>query len=65
MRTFLKQYGMCMFVLVLMSILIAFASPLGTIIKNTVNTQIKNVKEIEEDAIANTQTYTIVFDGIC
>ena len=54
MRTFLEQYGVGLFVLICISILIPFASPLG----NT----IKNVENIENDALTDTKTYTIIFN---
>lgn len=46
MKAFLEQYGTGLFVLVLMSILIAFALPVGTIIKNATNKQVENVDVI-------------------
>ena len=46
MRSFLEQYGTAIFTLVLIVILIAFAGPVGNIIKTNVNTQIQKVNEI-------------------
>lgn len=37
MRAFLEQSGVGIFVLVLMSILLAFAAPIGSTIKNATN----------------------------
>lgn len=48
--------------MICISILIPFASPLGNTIKNAVNAQIKNVENIENDALTDTKTYTIIFN---
>ena len=53
MRSFLEQYGTAIFTLVLMAILIAFAGPVGTMIKTNVNTQIQNVNEIGSERVRN------------
>ena len=65
MKGFLEQYGVGIFVLVLISILIAFASPIGKTIKNDITTKVNNLEEItdEETEIAKGNYYTIVFDG--
>lgn len=49
MRAFLEQYGVGIFVLVLMSILLAFAAPIGSTIKNATNEQIKNVENLTQN----------------
>lgn len=46
MRSFLETYGIAIFTLVLMAILIAFASPIGKIIKTATNTKIRSVDKI-------------------
>ena len=51
MSAFLEQYGVAIFVLVIIAILVAFASPVGKIIKTAINTQIKNVDRIGNDAV--------------
>ena len=51
MRSFLEQYGTAIFTLVIISILITFAGPVGTMIKRNVNTQIQNVNEIGSETI--------------
>lgn len=51
MRSFLEQYGTAIFTLVLVTILIAFASPMGKTIKSAINTQIKNVDDIGSEEI--------------
>ena len=53
MSAFLEQYGVAIFVLVLIAILVAFATPVGTIIRTAINTQIRNVDSIGTDAISN------------
>ena len=65
MKGFLEQYGIGIFVLVLMSILIAFASPIGKTIKNDITAKVNNIEEITDDEteIAKGNYYTIVFDG--
>ena len=65
MRTFLEQYGVGLFVLVLISILIAFAEPLGHAIKNDITAKVENIEKItnDETEIAKGNCYTIVFDG--
>lgn len=65
MKGFLEQYGIAIFVLILMSILIAFASPIGKTIKNDITTKVNNIEEITDDEteIAKGNYYTIVFDG--
>lgn len=54
MRTFLETYGVAIFTLVLMAILIAFATPLGKIIKNVTNNQVANVDRIGTQEIEKT-----------
>ena len=65
MKGFLEQYGVGIFVLVLTSILIAFASPIGKTIKNDITKKVNNIEEITDDEIeiAKGNYYTIVFDG--
>ena len=65
MKGFLEQYGVGIFVLVLTSILIAFASPIGKTIKNDITAKVNNIEEITDDEteIAKGNYYTIVFDG--
>ena len=65
MKQFLEEYGKSIFVLVLMLILIVFASPLGDIIEEKTKNQIKEVETITDDEqqIATGNYYTIVFDG--
>ena len=65
MKGFLEQYGIGIFVLVLMSILIAFASPIGKNIKNDITAKVNNIEKITDDEteIAKGNYYTIVFDG--
>ena len=46
MRSFLETYGIAILTLVLMTILIAFASPIGKIIKTATNVQIANIDRI-------------------
>ena len=46
MRSFLEQYGTAIFTLVFVTILIAFAGPIGSVMKQNTNTQIQNVDEI-------------------
>ena len=53
MSAFLEQYGVAIFVLVLIAILVAFATPVGTIIRTAINTQFRNVDQIGSDAISN------------
>ena len=53
MKGFLETYGVAMFTLVLMAILIAFAGPVGNMIKTNVNTQIQNVNEIGSERVKN------------
>ena len=48
MSSFLEQYGVAIFVLVIIAILVAFASPLGGIIKNT---QVNNLDNIGSNAV--------------
>ena len=52
MKGFLEQYGVAIFTLVIITILIAFASPIGLIIKKTTNDQIKNIDKIGTEEIA-------------
>ena len=74
MRSFLEQYGTAIFTLVIISILIAFAGPVGTIIKTNVNTQIQNMNEIGSERVRNPgraeepeeavdQVYCILYDN--
>ena len=65
MNKFLEQYGKALFTLVIISILISFALPIGMQIKNKIRTNVKSVDEITDDEIkiANGDYYTIVFDG--
>ena len=53
MSAFLEQYGVAIFVLVIIAILVAFASPIGKIIKTAINAQVKNVDRIGNDAVTN------------
>ena len=53
MRAFLETYGVAIFTLVLMAILIAFASPIGRIVKTAINTQIENIDTITNERIQN------------
>lgn len=73
MKGFLEQYGTAIFTLVLMAILIAFAGPVGNMIKTNVNTQIQNVNEIGSERVKNVgraeepkeavdQVYCILYD---
>ena len=51
MRSFLEQYGTAIFTLVFVAILIAFAGPIGSVMKQNTNTQIQHVDEIGTIAI--------------
>lgn len=55
MKGFLEQYGVAIFTLVIIAILIAFASPIGLIIKKATNDQIKNVDKIGTEEIDKTK----------
>ena len=52
MSNFLEQYGKALFVLVLIAILIAFASPLGIKIKEYTLARVDNLKQISDDLIS-------------
>lgn len=45
-KGFLEQYGVAIFTLVLTAILIAFAGPIGLIVKKSTNERVKNVDQI-------------------
>ena len=49
MKQFLEEYGKTIFVLVLMAILIAFASPLGIMIKEYITNKVSQTEEIADD----------------
>ena len=49
MKQFLEEYGKAIFVLVLMAILIAFASPLGVMIKEYTTNKVNDVDTIASD----------------
>ena len=51
MSNFLEQYGKAIFVLVLIAILVAFASPLGKMIKDATMKQVSQTEEIGKDEI--------------
>ena len=51
MSSFLEQYGVAIFVLVIIAILVAFASPLGGIIKTAINKQVNNLENIGTAAV--------------
>ena len=53
MSNFLEQYGKAIFVLVLIAILIAFASPIGLKIKNVVLTHVNKLDSIGNEEIEN------------
>lgn len=53
MRGFLEQYGVGIFTLVVVAILLGFAPRLGNYIKNATNEQIANVDEIASDRVRN------------
>ena len=55
MKGFLEQYGVAIFTLVIIAILIAFAGPIGIIIKKATNDQIKNVDKIGTEEIDKTK----------
>lgn len=59
MRTFLEQYGIAIFTLVVIAILLAFAGPLGIVLKQATNTQIANVDKIGVNEIAITSGGTV------
>ena len=52
MSNFLENYGKALFVLVLIAILIAFASPLGLKIKEYTLARVDNLKQTSDDLIA-------------
>ena len=52
MSNFLEQYGKALFVLVLIAILIAFASPLGLKIKEYTLAKVDNLKQTSDNLIA-------------
>ena len=52
MSNFLENYGKAIFVLVLIAILIAFASPLGIKIKEYTLARVDNLKQTSDDLIA-------------
>ena len=56
MKTFLEQYGVGLFILILISILIAFASPIGRMIKTATNKQVKNVDTISTREVQHATT---------
>ena len=49
MKQFLEEYGKAIFVLVLMAILIAFASPLGVMIKEYTTNKVNDVDTVASD----------------
>ena len=51
MSNFLEQYGKALFVLVLVAILIAFASPMGKMIKDATTKQVSQTEEIGDDEV--------------
>lgn len=51
MSSFLEQYGTAIFTLVLVAILVAFASPMGKMIKTAINTQIENIDDITTEEV--------------
>ena len=53
MKGFLEQYGVGIFTLVIIAILIAFTGPFGGMIKTATNNQIKNVDKIGTERVAN------------
>ena len=53
MSNFLENYGKAIFVLVLVAILIAFASPIGVKIKTAVLAQVDKLDSIGNDEIDN------------
>lgn len=59
MKGFLEQYGTAIFVLVLTSILIAFASPIGKTIKSEIAIKVKNTTSIVDKTIDSETNNTI------
>ena len=53
MRTFLEQYGVGVFTLICIAILLGFAPKLGNYIKNATNEQIASVDEIASEQVQN------------
>lgn len=51
MSAFLEQYGVAIFTLILTAILVAFAGPVGKIVKNAINTQVQNIDKIGTEAV--------------
>ena len=51
MSNFLEQYGKAIFVLILIAILVAFASPLGKMIKDATTKQVSQTEEIGNDEV--------------
>lgn len=51
MKSFLETYGITLFTLVLIAILIAFAGSLGTTVRSMITKKINNVQEIADDKI--------------
>ena len=56
MSKFLETYGVALFVLVLMAILIAFAGPLGMKIKNATTDKVSQTEEIGNDEVYTATT---------
>ena len=59
MSKFLETYGVALFTLVLVAILIAFAGPLGLKIKNAVLEKTATINELGNDEITNADTQII------
>ena len=53
MKGFLEQYGVAIFTIILIAILIAFANPLGIRIKDAINNQVKNVDQIGSNQMSD------------
>jgi hypothetical protein len=63
MSSFLEQYGKSIFVIVLIAILISFASPLGATVKDTIQEKAEYTNDIGTTAVQAANCYIVSVDG--
>ena len=63
MSSFLEQYGKSIFVIVLIAILISFASPLGATVKDTIQEKAEYTNDIGTTAVQDANCYIVSVDG--
>lgn len=61
MKAFLEQYGTAIFALVVVAILVVFAEPVGSTIKDNIKQQVNRINDLGDETIDNVDAMDYVY----